>query len=114
MKIRFYLGALMAFALADAAFAETQAERDAIRESYFAGFTCHVISQGQPMKLEYLKNGQGVQSYQEGDLLFKWWVKNDQFRRKFGTREVKCSDLPNKIAPNERQLYADALQKQCL
>jgi len=114
MKTKICLGALVACALAGTAIAETQAERDAIRESYFAGFTCHVISQGQPMKLEYLANGQGVQSYQEGDLLFKWWVKNDQFCRKFGTQEVSCSDLPNKIAPNERQLWTDSLKKQCL
>lgn len=37
------------------------------------------------MKLEYQANGQGVQDYQEDDILFKWWVKNDQFCGKFGT-----------------------------
>lgn len=114
MSGKYYLAALLACLLAGPAVAETQAERDAIRESYFAGFTCHVISQGQPMKLEYLANGQGVQSYQEDDLLFKWWVKNDQFCRKFGTQETSCSPLSDKIVPNERQLYADALKRSCL
>lgn len=85
MSIKCCMSAVFGCLIAGVEAAETLAERDAIRESYFAEFSCHVISQGQPMKLEYQANGQGVQAYQEDDILFKWWVKNDQFCGKFGT-----------------------------
>ena len=52
MSIKCCMSAVFGCLIAGVEAAETLAERDAIRESYFAEFSCHVISQVQPMKLE--------------------------------------------------------------
>lgn len=78
MSIKCCMSAVFGCLIAGVEAAETLAERDAIRESYFAEFSCHVISQGQPMKLEYQANGQGVQAYQVAcDFRISLWNRAD-------------------------------------
>ena len=78
MSIKCCRSAVFGCLIAGVEAAETLAERDAIRESYFAEFSCHVISQGQPMKLEYQANGQGVQAYQVAcDFRISLWNRAD-------------------------------------
>lgn len=96
------------------AHAETQAERDELRASYFAGFSCSTIIRGQPMTIRYLAGGTGRIEYQEDDIAMKWRVKDDNFCRRIGTSEEKCWNLGSKSSPTEREEVQKALRKNCL
>ena len=97
-----------------AAKAETQAERDEVRASYFAGFSCSTIIRGQAMTIRYLPGGIGRIEFQEDDIAMKWRVKNDQFCRQVGTSQERCWNLGSKTSPNERETFQTALRKNCL
>lgn len=99
---------------ASAVKAETQAERDELRASYFAGFSCSTIIRGQPMTIRYLAGGIGRIEFQEDDIAMKWRVKGDRFCRQVGTTEERCWDLGSKSSPSEKDEVQAALRKNCL
>ncbi len=94
--------------------AETQAERDERRASYFAGFSCSTVVRGQAMTIRYLEGGIGRIEFQEDDIAMKWRVKNDKFCRQVRNNEERCWDLGSESPPDEKEKVEATLRKNCL
>lgn len=112
--MRIILLSVAILAAAYTANAETQAERDELRASYFAGFSCSTVIRGQAMTIRYQKGGIGRIEFQEDDIAMKWRVKDDKFCRKIETSEEQCWDLGSEVSANEREEVQVALRKNCL
>ncbi len=102
------------FGIVGSASAETQAERDARRSGYIAGFTCSKVSHGQPITIRYFEGGIGRIEWQEDDAALSWSIKKDVFCVQVTGAERHCADMGVATSANEEAGFEEELNKSCL
>lgn len=89
--------------------------RDERRTKYIEGFSCSMFIYGQVGFMRFEPGGVGYAGHQEDSVKFAWWVRNDQYCTQYPRQvEPRCSDLPKRRLPDEREAFQKWMTKSCI